>query len=433
MRILILHAGGLGDLVLAAGFVERLRLQHEASHITLACRDEYAGTCELYPSPPDRIITTTVNSYGWAAPCDELVESVRPLLAQIEPEGFERFFSAEHRATWLGPIVAARARAAESVISNMPYAQRWFVVSMLRRLGLHAVALHHVDAQPGEHELVRYERLAGATSEGLVPKWRVSKANADEAAGALAAYGWKPGRLLACFPFGDAGTTFKRWPSERFLAVLEAAHARFALPVLAFGAQDERTELDAFVAALSARGVIAATFAGTKDDIALAGALLRASLAYIGNDTGLAHLAAAYGVPGVTIFGGGTWPAYAPWNAASVGLVAPLPCFGCYWDCAFGRGLCVEQVDVESASAALGEVIALADDVPRTISLDRGTPAERELIGLAARRYAQAQEDRNARLTSVLRLRDVLERGIRLRSARRTAAEVRLIPEAGGG
>jgi hypothetical protein len=162
------------------------------------------------------------------------------------------------------------------------------------------------------------------------------------------------------------------------------------------------------------------------------GALLRSCLGFIGNDTGLAHLAAAYGVPGVTIFGGGTWPAYAPWNAASIGLVAPLPCFGCYWDCAFGRGLCVEHVDVESACTALGEVIALADDVPRTIALERGTPAEREIIGLAARRYSQAQEDRNARLTSILRLRDVLERGIRLRSARRTSAEVRLIPGAGG-
>jgi len=433
MRILILHAGGLGDLVLTAWFVERLRLQHEASHITLVCRDEYAGICELYPAPPDRIITTTVNPYAWAAPCDELAASVRPLLAKIEAEAFDLFYSAEHRATWLGPIVAARARAAGSVISNMPSAQRWFVVSMLRRLGLHAVKLRHVASQPGEHELVRYERLAGASGAGLFPKWKVSKGNADDAADVLASNGWEAGRFVACFPFGDAGTTFKRWPGERFLAVLEAAYARFALPVLALGAHDERTELDEFVSALSARGVAAATFAGTKDDIPLVGALLRASLAFIGNDTGLAHLAAAYGVPGVTIFGGGTWPAYAPWNAASVGLVAPLPCFGCYWDCAFGRGLCVEHVDVESAYAALGDVIALADDVPRTIALERGTPGERELIGLAAGRYAQAQEDRNARLTSILRLQDVLERGIRLRSARRTSTEVRLIPEAGGG
>lgn len=151
-------------------------------------------------------------------------------------------------------------------------------------------------------------------------------------------------------------------------------------------------------------------FCGNSANLPLAATVLSKAAAYLGNDTGPMHLAQAYGVPGVAIFGGGgQWPRYAPWAAGSIALVHPLPCFGCDWDCFLGRGLCVESVPVEAVSRALLSALKSRQE-PAIVSVQVLDSAIFPLLADASARYRQSQRDRARRLEIILELTRANER-----------------------
>jgi heptosyltransferase-2 len=94
----------------------------------------------------------------------------------------------------------------------------------------------------------------------------------------------------------------KRWPAERFAAVGDHLHERHGLIVAINGAPGER-ELTDEVCSMLGAGVPHANLAELGMSLgALKGVLSRASI-LVTNDTGPRHIAAALGVPVVTMFG----------------------------------------------------------------------------------------------------------------------------------
>jgi heptosyltransferase-3 len=102
----------------------------------------------------------------------------------------------------------------------------------------------------------------------------------------------------------------KTWPASGFLAV--ARHLRQAGldPVFVGGPADDLSPFHEF---RTLRGVPLAEIKNL-----LAGAAL-----FIGNDSGPAHMAAAFGLPVVVIFGASDRQVWAPWRTASEVLTAP--------------------------------------------------------------------------------------------------------------
>ncbi|UMG93648.1 glycosyltransferase family 9 protein [Nocardioides sp. TF02-7] len=90
----------------------------------------------------------------------------------------------------------------------------------------------------------------------------------------------------------------RRWPAERFAAV--AAWASEFAPVLITGSEDERP-LAEEVRRLAGLPDLA-VLAGRTDPLRLAGLVAGARLVVCG-DTGVAHLASAFGTPSVVLFG----------------------------------------------------------------------------------------------------------------------------------
>ena len=219
------------------------------------------------------------------------------------------------------------------------------------------------------------------------------------------------------FPF--SATPANSWPLPSMgAAAVEVAARRHAAVVL-IGTQRDRVPLDRAVAA-GWFGENAAIVTGTAAELPAIARRIAGALGYLGIDNGLVHLAAAYGVPGAAVYGGGTWPAYAPWAARSAGVVAPIPCFGCNWDCAFGRPFCTEAVDAQSVVEAFET--AFEADGPAVCARDAYGAREREILGAAAAVHHAAQADRAARLRAITRLRALLSRyARRMRSRSRTA------------
>ncbi|MGD8313024.1 MAG: glycosyltransferase family 9 protein [Gammaproteobacteria bacterium] len=114
-------------------------------------------------------------------------------------------------------------------------------------------------------------------------------------------------RWLALAPGARWGP--KRWPASRFAGL--ARHLQHRLDaVILLGDESDRPACRGIAAGLSLPHV---DLAGQTGLLEAAAVLQRARL-FVGNDSGLGHLAAACGCPGVTIFGPGDPERYHPWH-----------------------------------------------------------------------------------------------------------------------
>jgi len=142
------------------------------------------------------------------------------------------------------------------------------------------------------------EHLASAMFWMGVPRTEIPRAQLSADPVAIA------GPYTVLHPF--AATPDKTWPAERFLDVAE----HLTNPVFLAGPNDDPTPFAKF------RVFQNAPLAEVKSIIA--GAQL-----FIGNDSGPAHIAAAFGVPVVVLFGPSDPVNWAPWRTESQVLTSP--------------------------------------------------------------------------------------------------------------
>ncbi|HUF04757.1 MAG TPA: glycosyltransferase family 9 protein [Aridibacter sp.] len=142
----------------------------------------------------------------------------------------------------------------------------------------------------------------------------------------------------------------KQWDTERFARIAEhlAGHGLFPVAV---GTPSERPVLDA----LSNSSAIPV---GTFSDLSLPEitALARRASIFVGNDSGIAHIAAAVGTPPVVIFGSSNRVHWAPWTEGPSKMVfkefdcQPCPGYECR---VFGQPRCILEVPVEAVIKAI--------------------------------------------------------------------------------
>jgi heptosyltransferase-2/heptosyltransferase-3 len=85
-------------------------------------------------------------------------------------------------------------------------------------------------------------------------------------------------------------------------------------------------------------------------------ALAARSQLFVGNDSGIAHIAAAVGTPSVVIFGSSNIAHWRPWNRAAAEVVfEEMPCQPChgYFCEQFSQPECILRVPVTSVIAAI--------------------------------------------------------------------------------
>ena len=405
-----------------------LRSAYPRARITLGCRAAVAPLIELCAEPPDDVLPFEVDPYAHEEPTPDLISRTRKLLETLPTAKLDLYISAGLRPPWLGWVIAAKLAPARAVIAS-DARPSWLAREILTALNLVEAHFEYAAVSPGIHERDRYAALlkhAGVSRKDGA-EFRIPDTAAQDATRILQAAGFSGGSYLACFPISSRLTPEKRWPLERYTQVLQEVHEKFGLPILLLGDRHEAAEIEQYTVILKSMGMRTASFNGDPCDIPLAAALLSGARAYLGNDTGLAHLATAFDTPGVTVYGGGTWPMYAPWKSGSIGVVHPLACFGCYWDCTFGRGVCVESVPAESVVAALSGLLHGKRHSDRSVvELSIVPPEEQAVIAEATKRYRELQMDRAARLEALEQSRTELTESARKLQETQAAADERL-------
>ena len=145
------------------------------------------------------------------------------------------------------------------------------------------------------------EHLASAMFFLGVPRREVPKANLG---------GSKAEASAICAIHPVAATPEKTWRADGFLQVAEHLRSAGMEPVFIGAASDD---LSAFSGFRTLRG---APLGEVKR-------LLASASLFIGNDSGPAHMAAAFGLPVIVIFGDSNPLIWGPWRTASEVLTAP--------------------------------------------------------------------------------------------------------------
>jgi heptosyltransferase-2/heptosyltransferase-3 len=98
------------------------------------------------------------------------------------------------------------------------------------------------------------------------------------------------------------------------------------------------------------------------DDLSLpeVTALAARSQLFVGNDSGIAHIAAAVGTPSVVVFGSSNIAHWRPWNRAAAEVVfEEMPCQPChgYFCEKFAQPECILRVPVPRVIAAIERIL----------------------------------------------------------------------------
>lgn len=187
---------------------------------------------------------------------------------------------------------------------------------------------------------------------------------------ALARHGLQPRAYIALAPGAEFGPA-KRWPTEHVTALVRDMTAGTAAcpgtQAVLLGSPKEAELCAAIAAAAGTGGGVAGVLnlAGTTTlDEAMA--LIAGAAAVLSNDSGLMHVAAAFGVPQVAVFGS-TSPHHTPplndrarviWLKDEPQWAALLECSPCFErDCPLGHQRCLADIRPERVAAALREVL----------------------------------------------------------------------------
>jgi ADP-heptose:LPS heptosyltransferase len=129
--------------------------------------------------------------------------------------------------------------------------------------------------------------------------------------------------LVAVHPGGGSYSTARRWPAERYYELVQRLLAAGLSPIVVGGPGEESL----------GRALGAGIDLTGRTTMGQLGAVMEGCDAFVGNDSGVMHIAAAVGTPVVALFGPTNHGAWGPWDPTgrSVVVSADLPCQPCFY------------------------------------------------------------------------------------------------------
>lgn len=378
VRILIVRLDNLGDMILFSGFFRELRRVHPNAHVTLVASP--AGAEAMAASP--HINRIVVFKHAFPA-------FLRPFLMPLVSRRFAREQSLagtfdvaihprwdidNHYAAWLAYASRAPMRIA--------FSEGVMLRKAIFNRGLDRLFTHVLDDRNLEHESDRgaaiLRLLGGEVHSGRTEVWPRERTT-DRAADALLGAHARPNTprrhlpLVAVSPAGGSAL-LKAWPLNRFAAVVRELVSRGAASVVLLGSASERVLADELA---RTAGVDLVNLVG-ETNLRETVSVLDQCGAFVGNDTGLLHVAVARGVPTVSLYGPSAASTYGPRGTEHLVIWSRLPCGPlpegadhyrsrpgrlpterCV-TCMYARPLCLDNISIDTVVSATLHALGFA-------------------------------------------------------------------------
>lgn len=306
MRIVFIRPCCIGDVVLATGALTALRQHYPHAHITWAVSGWAAQVIAEHPA-----LDATLNVGSRDLPVRHPIDFGRFVL-QLRRGQFDLAVS----------LVRSRLMTLAVQLSGIP---RHAGINSAGRGAGYTIPVF-IDPLARRHEAKLYLDVIaalGANVETSLPTMPVSETSKATIIERLQQQGISEPYVLVN-PAGGSNPGMsmhhKRWPPAYFAAVIEALRKQHHItPILVAGPQDGPI-LDAVVQHLTQPCAI---FAGGLS-FSEVGALAAGAFLYLGNDTGLTHLAAASGARTAMILGPSDPLRYGPVGERTLALWKPI-------------------------------------------------------------------------------------------------------------
>ncbi|MEM8833390.1 MAG: glycosyltransferase family 9 protein [Pseudomonadota bacterium] len=267
MKILFITSTRIGDAVLSTGILDHLAREHEKAEITVVCGPLPASLFEGFPKVTEIIALKKEKRNGhWVKLWKRAVGTQWDIVIDLR----------------------------NSAVSRLIRAKQRFVLGK------------HIDQ--GCHKVKQAAQIM-KLSDVPAPKLYFNKAQ-DEFADSVIGNHQK---FIAVGP--TANWIGKTWPPENFIEVLQWLRSEEGpytyYPVAIVAAPGEEEQAAPVLESIPADQSIDVIAKGNPGQV---GAILNRAAFYIGNDSGLMHMAAACSVPTVGVFGPSYPYLYAPWG-----------------------------------------------------------------------------------------------------------------------
>ncbi|MDB5965875.1 MAG: waaF [Polaromonas sp.] len=307
----------------------------------------------------------TVGALPWVAPVYRAMPQVADVIEFPFAHGGLQF--RERRA--IARRIQGRFDRAYVLPNSLKSALLPFLAGIPERIGYFGEArvglLTHRLKNPGNKPpmVAFYSALSG--EGGLEADRPQLQMDAVDIERSLRELGLQRGGYYVFAPGAEYGPA-KRWPAAHFSALA----ASLEWPVVLLGSGKEAALCDAIAApANEARAGQCINLAG-RTSLLQALCLIAASKATLSNDSGLMHVAAAFGVPQVAIFGSSS-PLHTPplsakatvlWLKTDPGYTPPLDCSPCFErECPLGHMRCLNDIAPARVRDALAHLVRDGD------------------------------------------------------------------------
>jgi heptosyltransferase-2 len=307
-RVLVRAPNWIGDAVMCEPAVSALRRLFPEAELTLLAKPAVAELFAGHPAVPHVLVYEDRGQHAGLTGKWRLAQALRRGrfdLAVLFQNAFEAALLA-----FLAGIPRRYGYATDG--------RRLLLSDPVPRPGAQAAA-HQVDYYLG------MLRPLGCEERAVPP--RLTLLHGDEAAMAkrLAASGVTGAELLIGVNPGSTYGGAKRWLPERFAETADRLAGQFHAKVLIVGARGEEPLAQAIAGRMKAGTVVLSGKTSVRE---LMAAVKRCAV-FITNDTGPMHVAAAFGVPVVAVFGPTDWRATAPFGTGHALVRQPVDCSPC--------------------------------------------------------------------------------------------------------
>jgi heptosyltransferase-2 len=349
-HILVVKLATIGDLLLATPALRALRETYPHARIDLLVTPASAGLLDGWELI-DRVIM--LDKYLFDYP-QQLLKNprnllrLRPLWHNLRDGDYDAVLLLHHLTLFFGRLkhqVLMRATGAKWRV-GLDNGHGWFLNVRVKDNGFGA--MHEADYN------LAVAKAAGATTNDKRLTVPISVEERKQARQLIyeidhqnVVAGLAPARsptnieqplikrpIIAMHPGSGGYSTARRWAPERFAQLADTLFHDAGGQLILMGGPEE-TELHQQIMSLIRSEMPVRSFAG-KGNIRVAAAILEQADLFVGNDSGLMHLATAVGTPTVGIFGLTNSDAWGPYiggeqEQQAVVVKLNLPCMPCFY------------------------------------------------------------------------------------------------------
>ncbi len=271
-----------------------------------------------------------------------------------------RRVAALRRGCWRRAVILPSSFRSAAIVAAAGIGERWGYATDWRR-----PLLNRPVQRPAAlgHQLDDYTALLAALNAprvvGEVPALRLSPATRERGRGSLLEIGVHLDRPLIGIHAGGLYGRAKHWGDDRYVEILKLLRLD-GLDVVLLTSPGEREQAQGIATRCNGVAVV-----GREGDVLALAAAISHCDAVITNDSGPLHLAAALGVPAVSIFGP-TDPERTVIPGTTRVVRGHLECQPCYQrQCPLGHHQCMTEISVDDVLAAVWTLLPASLAPPR--------------------------------------------------------------------